>query len=174
MKRSFLVLTLILMWIGLVFYFSSQPPDVSGRQSGNVYKFLKKVDNVLDFTQTRWYKNLRSLLEKWWFPDKKPTGEDLVRKSAHFGLYFIMGILSFTFSYTYLRKYVFSILLGVSLPTLIAVLDEYNQIFHNRGSSLYDVFIDMNGALFGVVIALLILVVGRLITRTYNVHRGER
>lgn len=63
MKRSFLVLTLILMWIGLVFYFSSQPPDVSGRQSGNVYKFLKKVDNVLDFTQTRWYKNLRSLLE---------------------------------------------------------------------------------------------------------------
>jgi VanZ family protein len=165
MKRSFLILILILIWIGLVFYFSSQPPDVSGRQSGNVYKFLKKVDNVLDFTQTRWYRNLRSLLEKWWFPDKKPTGEDLVRKSAHFGLYFIMGILSFTFSYTYLRKYVFSILMGVSLPTLIAVLDEYNQSFRGRGASLYDVIVDMNGAVIGTVLIFLFLLTLKLFKR---------
>lgn len=77
MKRSFLILILILIWIGLVFYFSSQPPDVSGRQSGSVYKFLKKIDSVLDFTRTNWYKNLRSLLENGGSLTKNQRGKIL-------------------------------------------------------------------------------------------------
>ncbi|WP_233185662.1 VanZ family protein [Thermotoga sp. SG1] len=85
-----------------------------------------------------------------------------MRKFAHFGLYFIMGVLSFVLSYSYIEKYVFSILMGVSFPTLIAVLDEYNQSFHNRGSSLYDVIIDMNGAMFGVFFSLLVWFVMKL------------
>jgi len=157
--KKILPLLLISIWVGLVFYFSSQPPDVSGRQSRTVYVVLKRLDSVLDFTQTEWYRNLRSFLEKWWFPEKKPSGEDLVRKSAHFGLYFIMGVLSFVLSYSHVKKYVFSLLMGISFPTLIAVLDEYNQSFHNRGSSLYDVIIDMNGAMFGVAFAFLVWIV---------------
>ncbi|WP_233185661.1 hypothetical protein [Thermotoga sp. SG1] len=62
--RKILPFLLISIWVGLVFYFSSQSPDVSGRQSRSVYLILKRLDNALDFTQTEWYRNLRNFLER--------------------------------------------------------------------------------------------------------------
>ncbi|PLV59771.1 VanZ family protein [Thermotoga sp. KOL6] len=160
--KKILVVVLII-WIVIVFYFSSQPPYQSSVQSGKVYKFLKEVDNILDFTKTEWYSKLRFILEKWWFPEKEP--KDLVRKSAHFILYFILGILAFLFAVSRGQNTFFSFLLGFSLPTVVAVLDEYNQGFRGRGSSLYDVVIDMNGALFGVFLSLLVTFLLKILKR---------
>ncbi|MCD6551188.1 VanZ family protein [Thermotoga sp.] len=173
MKKALAVLILTLSWIGLVFYFSSQPSNISAEQSGAVYRFLKKLDNILDITQTEWYKGLRAFLIRWWFPNKNPTGEDLVRKSAHFGLYLVLGALFFCLGWLYSKRYVFSVLLGISLPTVIAVLDEYNQSFRNRGSSLYDVIIDMNGAISGMTASLIVILALRLISWLHNKTRGE-
>ncbi len=150
------IIVAVVFWVALIFYFSSQLPVTSERQASFVYNFLKKLDNTLDFTKTELYVRLRNFVEKAWFPDKHPTTGDLVRKTAHFGLYFILGIVCFFFGLVYNKKLFSAIVFGISLPTLIAVLDEYNQRFYHRGSSLDDVIIDMTGAAFGLIFSLLV------------------
>ncbi|MGB4263445.1 MAG: hypothetical protein WBJ29_07945, partial [Fervidobacterium sp.] len=54
-----------------------------------------------------------------------------------------------------------------------AVLDEYNQLYYNRGSSLNDVLIDLSGAVFGVGFFLLGLLLFSLIKRLV-VLRSEK
>jgi len=57
------------------------------------------------------------------------------------------------------RRYILAGMLGVSFPVLIAVLDEYNQKFTGRTSSLEDVLLDGSGALVGTCLVLALLVV---------------
>ncbi len=171
----FIVLTLlVLLWIGMIFYFSSSFPQESERQARFVYKVLKKIDNLIDFSNTRWFIALETRLKRWWFKTEYVPVEMLLRKSAHFGLYFGLGFFT-TLVGVYglkelhiLKRVIFSALLGTSLPTVIAILDEYNQLFYNRGSSLNDVIIDMTGAGFGMVSALVIVVLTRLISVAFK------
>ncbi|AEH51680.1 VanZ family protein [Pseudothermotoga thermarum] len=158
MKKTLLILlTLsIFLWVGFIFYFSSQSPVNSEKQATNFYRFLQKLDETLDFTKTNLYVRLRSFLEKAWFPNKVPKTSDLVRKTAHFGLYFVLGIACFFFGLLYNKKILSAIAYGIGLPTIIAVFDEYNQKFYHRGSSLDDVIIDMTGAAFGVLLSLIV------------------
>lgn len=153
----FLVLTTIFMlWTFLIFYFSSKPPEVSSMQSHFVYRVLKKLDNMIDFSRTQAFQRLETKIKMWWFKTQYVPAEMLIRKTAHFGLYFIFGILSFLLFSVWKRDVAIASLLGVSLPGILAVFDEYNQLFYNRGSSLNDVMIDIYGAFFGVVLSLIV------------------
>ncbi len=171
----FIVLTsLVLLWIGMIFYFSSSLPQESERQARFVYRVLRRIDSIIDFSNTRWFIALETRLKRWWFKTEYVPAEMLLRKSAHFGLYFGLGFFT-TLVGLYglngihiIKRVIFSALLGVSLPTVIAVLDEYNQLFYNRGSSLNDVIIDITGAGFGTVFALVIIT---LITVFFNLRK---
>lgn len=159
----FVVFTL---WVGLIFYFSTRFPAESAKQANFAYNLLKKLDKTFDFSDTRFFVLLRSTLNKLWFGDRRATTIEFIRKSAHFGLYLFLGALCFLFGLFYTQKIFAAILLGLSLPALIASLDEYSQQYFHRGASLNDVIIDISGATFGVILTALISLIVMLIVKT--------
>lgn len=146
-----------IFWGGVIFYFSSKPPEVSSMQSHFMYKVLKKIDSVIDFSSTQLFQKIERKVKMWWFKTQYVPAEMLIRKTAHFGLYFIFGLLSVSFFYVWKKDIIIASLLGVSLPGLLAIFDEYNQLFYRRGSSLNDVVIDVSGAFFGVFLFLVLI-----------------
>lgn len=154
---SFAVFTLLALWICLVLYFGTRNPYVSTQQARWAYRVLKKIDQVLDFSNTPLFMKLKEGLNRLWFANKKMPTIELVRKSAHVGLYMVLGVITFWFALLYSRKLIIAILLGLSLPALVASFDEYLQQFHGRGASLNDIIIDISGAIFGVFLCLLSL-----------------
>lgn len=160
-KLGFILLSIFVLWIIMIFYFSSQPPDISNNQSGAVVRFIGKINDVFDITDTRSYIKLEELVKNIWLMGNYKTPNAVVRKSAHFGIYFILGILCSGLGYVYSKKLLIGFLLGVSLSVTIAVLDEFNQGFIGRTSSLNDVIIDGAGALLGTMLLISIIVIVR-------------
>ena len=73
----------------------------------------------------------------------------IVRKSAHFTEYFILGILV----YNMLKNYNKSIYLGIIICFLYAISDEVHQIFSDgRSFQIMDIFIDTIGSITGIYI----------------------
>ena len=72
-----------------------------------------------------------------------------VRKSAHFGIYFVLGILVYLFVCCYDVKR--PIVLAILACAMFAGLDEFHQLFSpGRTARLYDIGIDTLGSSFGV------------------------
>ncbi len=82
----------------------------------------------------------------------------IIRKTAHFTEFFILGVL-----YTMIRaclpvKIRSSLLIFPAFATLAtAVTDEFIQSFTNRGSSVSDVVLDFCGALCAIIIFELVI-----------------
>lgn len=73
-----------------------------------------------------------------------------IRKSAHFTLYFILGILCFTFFKDFTKHYV---IYSIMVCFLYAVSDEIHQMFSiERGPGVIDVLIDTLGSLASIII----------------------
>ncbi len=166
LKRIWLIFFIaFVLWIGLIFYFSTRLPDESSKQANFAYNLLKKLDKTFDFSDTQLFIKLRTTLNRFWFGDRRASTIEFIRKSAHFGLYLFLGSLCFLFGLFYTQKFFAAILLGLSLPSLIASLDEYSQQYFNRGSSLNDVIIDISGATFGVILTFLVSLIVMLIVK---------
>ncbi|NDL66982.1 VanZ family protein [Anaerotalea alkaliphila] len=166
MKRSniaVLLLLLTLAWAAVIFYFSSQPPQASYAQSTLALRLFRRLDAFFDITDSPLYLLLEGRLRTLWFLEEAHSTTSALRKSAHFGIYFILGILSCSFGYLYTRKLLVAFLLGCTLPVTVAVLDEYNQSFVDRISSLGDVVIDGFGALAGTLLTLTLILLFRLV-----------
>ncbi|ABV33600.1 MULTISPECIES: VanZ family protein [Pseudothermotoga] len=162
------------LWIGLIFYFSTRFPDESARQANFAYNILKKLDRTFDFSDTELFIKLRKFFTILWFGKYRATTIEFVRKSAHFGLYFFLGIISFEFGFLYTRKLLSALLIGISLPSLVASFDEYSQQFFQRGSSINDVMIDISGAIFGTLIGLLLLCSVKFILRIRSKNQLDK
>lgn len=145
MKKIFWILSLL--WMGVIFYFSSQPGKISDFQSDLAIKILNILIKNVDL---RDYSRI----------------EFITRKGAHFTLYFILGIL-FTISIYILiksKKIHRACLLGLLLSVIYSITDEYHQLFiSGRSGSIKDVFIDTIGAVSGIVIIGMILGIRKLI-----------
>ncbi|HHT62411.1 MAG TPA: VanZ family protein [Clostridia bacterium] len=159
----FLLFCLFMMGTGVIFYFSSQPPGVSNSQSGKAVKIIQAVNDAFDITDTNLYAKIESKVKNIGFISRYKTPNAVVRKSAHFGIYFLMGMISACFGYFYARKILIGFLLGISLPVTIAVLDEYNQSFVGRGDSLNDVIIDGAGAFAGSLTVVILILIFKVI-----------
>jgi len=162
-KLSIFVLFLFILWTGIIFYFSSQPPGVSDSQSRMAVKIINKVNDIFDITDTKLYTKAADWVKDIWLFKKYKTPNAVARKSAHYGIYFILGIITSTFGYIYSRKMLMGFLLGVNLPVTIAVLDEFNQEFVGRTSSLSDVIIDGAGALTGTIVIIFLILISKII-----------
>lgn len=74
-----------------------------------------------------------------------------IRKTAHFTLYFILGILIYIFIDTYNIKH--KILISIILSCLFACTDEIHQLFvDGRTGSILDVLLDTIGSTVGILI----------------------
>jgi VanZ family protein len=99
---------------------------------------------------------VRPLLE-FLFPTAAPETltyvHGLIRKSAHFVEYGILGILAARAFGTVLRRPFPQFAFALVLTAIIASIDEYQQSFNpERTSSPFDVLIDVSGAIFALLI----------------------
>ena len=133
----------VVLWQILIFGFSSQTASASSDLSGGLTK------RILGFV----FRNLNKVeIEK--------LSEQLsfvVRKSAHFTLYFVLGMLMYLAinkSRIFIDKMtVVKAKLSFLFCFLYSVSDEIHQFFvPGRALRVFDVFVDSVGSIFGILI----------------------
>ncbi len=139
-KKIIWVLTFF--WMGLIFFFSHQPADVSLRTSGTV---LWKVDLIsqenIDTTEDRNVLKLQRLIRKW----------------AHFIVYFTLGVLVTLSVASYKYLSIKGYFMAWAFCSFYGLTDEIHQYFiPGRGAMVYDVILDSMGSLAGVLVAMLL------------------
>lgn len=127
--KKFIKTLLLILWLCLIYYFSSQNGSES---SGLSTRVLTYIGNFLHVS------NMDNFVSSFSF---------LIRKTAHFTEYFILFILS----YECFKEYKINKLLLISLLfcLLAAGFDEFHQLFiDGRSGQVLDVLIDFSGSLF--------------------------
>lgn len=104
-----------------------------------------------------------------------PLSEHTVRKLAHFAEFTLEGFLLMLC----LRVYTSHFVRHVSWPLLggmsTALMDETIQRFiPGRSSQVTDVWIDMGGVVFGLFVALILLLIVRAITAFHRIKKENR
>lgn len=140
-NRKYLNWALVVIWMIVIFCFSSKPGDVSDKDS----KFVLYIFNLLGL-------NLHSVF--------KDMANFAVRKTAHFSEYIILYIL--------LYRAIKSTAVNISKIPLLSILgvflyassDEFHQLFvPGRTGKITDVMIDCSGSL---IITILIYITAYL------------
>ena len=146
MKKT-IFLILVILWMGVIFYFSSMSSSKSDNQSnGFIHRTVIKVVKVFksDLTDSD-----EALITKYVvYP---------IRKYAHIFEYFVLYILVFLFINCYdldlKRKIMYSMIVCV----LYACSDEIHQLLvPGRDGSIRDVFVDSFGSSIGLLICYII------------------
>lgn len=130
----------VMFWMILIYYFSQQTVDESIKLSS---------------VATMVFSNLVELF----LPHSTFEEEYLhhiVRKLAHFTIYFILGVLVSYLLNVGKRKGKKIILVAIICCILFAISDETLQLFvYGRGAQVSDVFIDTLGASLGILLVYL-------------------
>lgn len=128
---------LVILWMGLIFYLSHQPATYSNSLSlGITEKILVSAKKLVT--------NLDIELD---------TFNHLIRKSAHFISYLILGILVLNAISKNKKLNLKWTMISISICMLYAISDELHQAFvPGRGPSVFDVVIDSFGASVGIFI----------------------
>lgn len=135
-KRIILII-LILVWMTLIFFFSSQNGEQSGELSMSI---TDKVCSIV-------YHNHEVTEEN------KETINHIIRKGAHFTIYLIGGIIAFNFLNTFNLTLKKKIIYAQIICSAYAITDEFHQVFSvGRTPAVGDVLIDSAGALVGILI----------------------
>ena len=135
--RLYLYIVLTILLMGLIFFHSALPADLSQTESDFLSDFLVRLFH--------------------WEPD---TASFVVRKAAHFLEYAILGIL-LTLIVNEVRgqnaiRWVV-VVLPWAIGTFYALTDEFHQLFvEGRSCELRDIAIDSAGVLLGVMIVLIV------------------
>lgn len=158
--RKIISITLVILWMILVFWFSSQIGDDSQVTSGNtIRKIITFINNNIDKVK------LEEIVELL---------QPIVRKLAHFTLYTLGGILIFnlfnSFKLKNREKIGYSLLVGA----LYAITDEIHQLFvPGRSGMIKDVFIDSLGIITGVIVCIIIFRIANIIINKMIKIKGE-
>lgn len=155
-KKSVRVGTILLWiaalaWAAVLFFFSGQDANESGRLSLKVTEYVMRLFPSLPFE-----------LEQVHI---------FVRKTAHFCIFALEGfLLGLAMMKTLPEKWLGGTLAVISCA-VVAVLNEYHQSFsEGRSCELRDMIIDSCGALTGVLAgALLLAIIGCILKRRRNV-----
>ena len=158
--RKIISIILVILWMIIVFWFSSQIGDDSQVTSGNaIRKIITFINNDIDKLK------LEEIIE---------TLQPFTRKLAHFTLYTLGGILIFnmfsSFKLKNKEKIFFSILSGA----VYAITDEVHQLFvPGRSGMIKDVFIDTLGIITGVIVCIIIFRIVNIIINKRIKIKGE-
>ena len=133
-KKKIIIRILIVLWLCLIWGHSLQPASISDRESGAILQFLIKH-----------------------FPSifNNESGMFIVRKSAHFLEYLVLGILLcnefITHVHGALKRFVTPAVAGL----FVAFIDETIQLFvAGRSGEVRDMWIDFSGVILGTLITL--------------------
>lgn len=137
MKRVINII-LIVLWMSLIFVLSNDTAEESSKKSDGL--IVRCVQDIIkrDLSTKEKEKVLKYLV--------KP-----VRKSAHFFLYFVLGILIINLFKSFELFNYKTILIAVLLCFLYACSDEIHQLFiKGRSCEVRDILIDTIGSLSGI------------------------
>lgn len=152
--KKIILFILIIIWMCIIFNFSAQDSNESLNTSNEVIIKTAEVIKKEKLTEPE----KKSLIKKFIVP---------VRKSAHFFLYFVLGILVFLFVSEYIRIKKKTILLTVISCFIYACTDEIHQLFSDgRTARILDVIIDTCGALISSILCYLTYFIYKRIKKT--------
>lgn len=156
----------VLLWIGLIFYFSSQPyKEQSIQPLLERSVSLEKAKEVLPDVTVH-YRNISIAAHK----EPYQFIEFFFRKGSHMFVYGMLAVLGFAALYLYKQHLLVKLYIVLCLVASIAMLDEWNQGRSNgRTSAVQDVGIDLTGS----VIALGLAVVWYLIRKRKENRSAE-
>lgn len=141
MKKTIFAVLLVL-WMGFIFSMSSENAEKSSNTSGQTIRVV--LSAVPGFEEQPEEVKV-NIIEKLQF---------IVRKSAHFIGYMILGILASGLILYYgniNKKYLLAFLICV----IYAISDEIHQLFvPGRAGQVRDVLIDSAGSLLGIIIVM--------------------
>ncbi|MCM3356618.1 VanZ family protein [Psychrobacillus sp. MER TA 171] len=134
--RKIFLFGVVIIWMGIIFYLSQQPASVSSQLSSNVAHTIKQAANVVA-------------------PETNIIKDDyyiVIRKQAHFLVYFILGILLMQYLKSTRLNLLPSMAFSLVICVVFAIADETLQLFAlGRGAQVRDVFIDTVGASIGII-----------------------
>ena len=152
MIKKIVKLFLVLLWMVLIFSFSAQNAHQSGSMSnGFIVKFAELLipGNLTEIEQ-------QIVISHFSF---------IVRKTAHFTVYLILGILVLSFLKEFSIKHI--VIAAVIICCLYSISDEYHQTFvPGRSGEVRDVCIDTSGAFIGISL-------GELVTNIIRKKKTE-
>lgn len=144
-RRIFISWTVVVLYLALIFYFSSQDGTESHKVSAGLLQYLKVLALVLpEYVQNYLIKYLIN---------GNGNLEFLLRKVAHFTEYFILSFIFYRAMIVSGSRIKKSIIVTVIFCFLYAVSDEIHQLFvPGRVFAVRDIIIDTSGALLGMAI----------------------
>ena len=130
--QKFLAWLALLVWMGVIFYFSHQSGDASIQLSdGFLDSFESLFQNFFDYY----------------------TLSYIVRKIAHFTEYFILGLLIYHLVKQYRVISKTEIIWMILFCVIYAMSDEFHQVFiGGRSPKVFDVIIDSLGSSLSILI----------------------
>lgn len=130
--QKFLAWLALLVWMGVIFYFSHQSGDASMQLSDGILdSFEPLFQNFLDYH----------------------TLSYIVRKIAHFTEYFILGLLIYHLVKQYRVISKTEIIWMILFCVIYAMSDEFHQVFiGGRSPKVFDVIIDSLGSSLSILI----------------------
>ena len=141
MKKSIFIVLLVL-WMGFIFSMSCENAEESSNTSGQTIKVV--LSTVPEFEKQP-EEVKKNIIEELQF---------IVRKSAHFIGYMILGILASGLILYYgniNKKYLLAFLICV----IYAISDEIHQLFvPGRAGQVRDVLIDSAGSFLGIILVM--------------------
>ena len=149
---SFLAMLLIML---VIFLFSAQSVEQSSKMSREI------AEQILNF-----FKTVFPIIHSH---TKFNAFHILLRKAAHFTLYFLLGMLCTNALRRNGLRHLPSISLSFLFCVLFAFSDEGHQLFvHGRGAQLRDVGIDSLGSAAGIMAYLILSGFWRLVKRIFR------
>lgn len=134
-NRRVISIVAVIIWMGIIFYLSHQPATISSQLSAGIME------------------NIFNLIEKMTFHIEvnKLFFHFLIRKSAHFFAYLILGMLVINALRRNRVYHLKGMFLGFIICFIYAISDEVHQLFiPGRSGEVRDVFIDCIGSLVGI------------------------
>ena len=145
MLKKIILWFLVLCCMCAIFKFSSQKAEESKKTSSKVIVTIIKMFDINDALTED---DVQLLREKLTF---------IVRKSAHFSIYAVLGILILLLLYEYGIVKKKALFISTVLSMLYACSDEIHQSFvSGRSGEIRDVLIDTCGALTGCIMVLFV------------------
>ena len=143
-SKRMIYTTLLILWMLIIFMFSNQDSTKSESTSDKLTGTV--IDTVEVVTKEEISEDKKDILIE--------DSRFIVRKTAHFTLYFILGILSYLTIKSYGVKRV--VLLSILFCFIYACSDEFHQMFlDGRTPKILDILIDTIGSSVGIYLLII-------------------
>ena len=148
----------VILWMLLIFYFSQQTVDTSRDLSSGITKYIIEIVKIVVPNDNM----------------SVDTTHHIIRKNAHFFIYFFLGIFVFTALKKRVMKGYRKERIALYICIAYAISDEAHQLFvSGRGAQVKDVLIDSAGAAMGILLASLITSLIKSKTRSKQLASKE-